>query len=98
MSKCPEQPLAVQKPAPQLSPQLRQLLTVPICVLQPWAGVPQFFQPELQVGVHEPLVHEVAEALALPQVTPQPPQLVLSLATGNSQPLAGILSQSANKP
>ena len=96
--KCAEQPLAVQNPAPQLSPQLRQLLTVPSCVLQPCAGVPQFFQPELQVGVHEPFVHEVAEALALPQTTPQPPQFVLSLPTGSSQPLAGMPSQSAYSP
>jgi len=98
MSKCPEQPLAVQKPAPQLSPQLRQFTDRADLRVTALGWGSQFFQPELQVGVHEPLVHEVAEALALPQVTPQPPQLVLSLATGNSQPLAGILSQSANKP
>jgi len=67
-------------------------------VLQPWAGVPQFFQPELQVGVHEPLVHEVAEALALPQVTPQ--AAAIGLVAGHRQfaAVGGILSQSANKP
>ena len=99
MSKWPEQPPAVQKPAPQLSPQLRQLVVVPICTLQPCAAVPQFFQPEAQVGVHAPLVHEVAGVCALvPQVMPQPPQFVLSVPTGSSQPLAGMLSQSANRP
>jgi hypothetical protein len=89
----------VQKPAPQLSPQLRQLLVVPSCTLQPCAGVPQFFQPEAHVGVQAPLVHAVAVVCALlPQTTLQPPQFSLSLPTGSSQPLAGVLSQSANSP
>jgi hypothetical protein len=99
MSKWPEQPLAVQKPAPQLSPQLKQLVVVPSCTLHPCAAVPQFFQPEAQVGVHEPPVHEVAVVCAfVPQVMPQPPQFVLSVPTGSSQPLDGMLSQSANRP
>jgi hypothetical protein len=89
----------VQKPAPQLSPQVRQLLVVPSCTLQPCAGVPQFFQPEAQVGVQAPLLQAVAVVCALvPQTTLQPPQFSLSLPTGNSQPLAGMLSQSANNP
>lgn len=89
----------MQKPVPQLSPQLRQLLVVPSCTLQPCAAVPQFFQPEAQVGVQVPLVQAVAVVCALvPQTTLQPPQFSLSPPTGSSQPFAGMLSQSANSP
>jgi hypothetical protein len=73
-----------------------QFDVVPSCTLQPSAAVPHAAQPDVHVGAHAPFVHAVAVVCALvPQVTPQPPQLVLSVPTGSSQPLAGMPSQSA---
>ena len=76
-------------------PHAVQLVSVPSWVLQPACGLPQLFQPAAQVGVHAPPVQDVAEVCAVPQVTPQPPQLVLSVLRLTSQPLLRSVSQLA---
>jgi hypothetical protein len=65
-------------------------------VSQPLFGLlSQLANPALQVGEHTPLEHDV-EPLALEQMVPQAPQLVVLDRMSVSQPLFGLPSQSAH--
>ena len=64
-------------------------------VRQPAAGFEQAAKPLLHVGAQVPPPQLVALAFCVLHCTPQAPQLTGSAAVGVSQPLPGLLSQSA---
>jgi hypothetical protein len=81
---------------PQIKPQAPQLLgSVPVAVSQPFAGLPsQSMKPGAQVGVHTPAVH-ATWPFGFRHFFPQAPQWFRFVVTSSSQPLFGLLSQSA---
>src|SRR4051812_3953169 len=86
-------------PIAHLLPQAPQLLgSFPVLASQPSPNRPlQSLKPLLQVEMPHVPPRQIGVALAtLPQGMPQPPQLARSLTMLVSQPLPGLLSQSAN--
>jgi hypothetical protein len=79
-----------------LLPHAEQLLTLVFrLVSHPFEALPsQLPQPAVQEIEHVP-PEQLATPLALLQVCPQPPQLPMLVPRFTSQPLAGLLSQSA---
>jgi hypothetical protein len=78
----------------QALPQVLQWLTFVLRLIsQPLAVLPsQFAKPALQPITQLP-DGQVGDALALPQMLPQPPQFVVVLMSDVSQPLAALPSQ-----
>ena len=64
-------------------------------VEQPAAGFEHAAKPLLHVGAQVPPMQLVPLAFCVLHCTPQAPQLTGSVAVGVSQPLPGLLSQSA---
>jgi hypothetical protein len=78
-----------------VTPQPPQLVLVLSALSQPLAILPsQLPQPALHVAIAQLPVAQVAVALVLEQLTPQPPQLVVVLV-GVSQPFEALPSQLA---
>jgi hypothetical protein len=81
---------------PQMVPHAPQLFALSRLVVQPFCGLLQAAQPSLQSGLQALVAQLVALAFVVLHATLQPPQFAMSAVVDFSQPLFGLLSQSAN--